>query len=316
MRGSAWWSLLARLGLAACHGRDIRKTEAEGPSTALAEARAFLSSGKPDDALAALSDRNDPEALTVQGRAWMLKARQAEASGVEGATQVGALVAPLVLGPQASRSLALLDKAVATQPDLADAHLAIAELLEPGAVRWLAAQSQTRSPKANDRSHAKPPPAFEGDSVLGPDRVLQEYRRAAHADRASVSIIESWLRFSLTVGRPEESEVALQELVARRPRETEPLVRYGDFLRDVRGDATGALERYGQALIWFPEDEAIKSRVAGVYLDLAEQCLRSREYSAAEQRLRDASRSVVDSTSPVGQRLLVLRQKLAEVRQR
>ncbi len=279
----------------------------------LAAAREFLTAGDAEGALAAVAGRDDPEALTVQGRAWMLKARAASSqAGQRWPDSAG----QITLVPQEAMALHLLDRAVAAQPDLAEAHLAIAVLLEPGALEWLAARGEARSSPGGDGSRGRANPSPPPDPLLGPDRVLQEYRRAAHADRTSVPIVEAWLKMSLAAGRPEESEVALQELVVRRPRDPDPLVRYGDFLRDVRGDTGGALERYGQALIWHPEDEGIKMRIVGVYLDLADQHLRSREYGAADQRLRDASRYTPSPGSPMERRYVALSQKLAEIRRR
>ncbi len=64
-----------------------------------------------------------------------------------------------------------------------------------------------------------------------------------------------------------------QELI-RRAREkdtTTPRVRYGDFLRDRRKDALAAAEQYRGALMWAPDDVAIRAKLADIYLALARQ---------------------------------------------
>jgi tetratricopeptide (TPR) repeat protein len=282
------------------------------------QARSLLASGKHQEALEAVAGRSDAESLTIQGRAFMLKARQEsdrtsippESAGSEGMP---------ALRPSESAALSLLERAVDTQPDLADAHLALAELLEPNALIWHARQRESAAQAAATRkatSKASPSPSPVPAHPLGPERVMKEYRQAAHADRTSIPIVEAWLRFAQAVGRADESEIALQELVVRSPRNAEVLVRYGDFLRDVRGDSMGSLEKYGQAAIWLPSDPAIQTRIVEVYLQLADAHLKAREYGAADQRLRDASRYLTLADSAVKSRHAALRERLSTIRGR
>lgn len=283
------------------------------PPGVIAEARGMVSAGNADGALAALQGHTDPEALTVQGRAWILKARKTSRETASNPSLVDAGSTDLRV--EEGMALRLLEAAAGAQPDLADAHLAMAELLEPGALRWLAAEREAPPPNERRRTAVKPAPP-EVEPTHGPMRVLQEYRKAAHADRASAPIVESWLRFALAAQKPEEAEVALQELLVRKPRDADPLLRYGDFLRDVRGDRSGALDRYREALIWQAGDERIKERIVSVFLDLAEQHLASQEYGAAEQRLRDVNRYAPFSDREVTRRFAALTQKLSSIRGR
>jgi tetratricopeptide (TPR) repeat protein len=258
-------------------------TAAEDP---LAGARTLVEERRFDEAIAAIGDRSDAEALYLLGRAWAGKA-QAVPGGSAGGP----------LKPEEQQALAFFERAVVVRPDLAAAHLAIAELLAPRALA------------AVQRSGAAP-----GDGTLA--RVLQSYGRAIQADPAGTAALESMIRFATAAGRVAEAESAYQELIRRRREDPDLLVRYGDFLAGPEHRAEDALAQYAQALIWRPDDTATRLKVAGIHLDAASALLAQREYAGAEARLRDARRFVADPASPEAARLRELEARLREIRGR
>jgi tetratricopeptide (TPR) repeat protein len=264
-------------------------TAAEDP---LAGARTLVEERRFDEAIAAIGDRGDAEALYLLGRAWAGKAQAAPAS-----TAVPEGGAGVPLKPEEQQALAFFERAVVVRPDLAAAHLAIAELLAPNA---LAAVRRGG--------------AAAGDGAVA--RVLQSYGRAIQADPAGAAALESMIRFATAAGRVAEADSAYQELIRRRREDPDLLVRYGDFLAGPGDKAEGALAQYAQALIWRPDDTATRLKVAGIHLDAAAALLAQREYLGAEARLRDARRFVADPASPEAARLRELQGRLAEIRGR
>jgi tetratricopeptide (TPR) repeat protein len=262
-------------------------TAAEDP---LAGARTLVEERRFDEAIAAIGDRSDAEALYLLGRAWAGKAQAAPAP-----TAVPGGGVPLKLEEQ--QALAFFERAVAARPDLAAAHLAIAELLAPHAL----AAVQRGGAAAEDGGVA---------------RVLQSYGRAIQTDPAGTAAVESMIRFATAAGRVAEAGSAYRELIRRRREDPDVLVRYGDFLAGPGGNAEGALAQYAQALIWRPDDAATRLKVAGIHLAAASALLAQREYAAAEARLRDARRFVADPASPEAARLRDLEGQLREIRGR
>jgi tetratricopeptide (TPR) repeat protein len=282
----------ALLLLAAC------RRGPEGPGAAadpLAEARALVDEGRFDEAIAALPEGADPEALFLLGRAWAGKAETAPVpTPVPGA---GAPSGPL-LKPEEARALALFERAVSARPDHAGAHLAIAELLAPHALLEVSRGGGGTVP---------------GGTV---DRVLRSYGQAIQADPAGTVAAEAMIRFAVRAGRVSEADGGFQELVRRRREDPELLVRYGDFLVGPGGDPEGALARYAQALIWRPDDAATRLKMADIHLASAASLLGQQQYAAAEARLRDARRYVADPASPQAARLKELEGRLGEIRGR
>jgi tetratricopeptide (TPR) repeat protein len=262
----------------------------------LAEARALVEERRFDEAIGALADGTDAEALYLQGRAWAGKAETAPVpTPVPGA---GAPGGPL-LKPEEERALGFFERAVAARPDHAGAHLGIADLLAPHALvaagrgGWAA-------------------PAGEGNV----DRVLGSYGRAIQADPAGTAAVEAMIRFATRAGRVSEADAAFQELVRRRREDPDVLVRYGDFLAAPGGDGDRALAQYAQALIWRPDDAATRVKMADIHLATAATLLVQRQYLAAEARLREARRFVADPASPQAARLRDLEARLREIRGR
>ena len=269
-----------------------------GPAGAAAEdplagARTLVEERRFDEAIAAVGEQGDAEALYLLGRAWAGKAQAAPVPtpvpGVSGWT-------PLKL--EERQALAFFERAVGARPDHAGAHLAIANLLAPHA---LAAARRGGG-------------AAAGNGTV--TRVLQSYGRAMQADPAGTAAVESMIRFATAAGRVSEAEGAFQELVRRRREDPDVLVRYGDFLAGPGRNAEGALAQYSQALIWRPDDTATRLKVADIHLAAASTLLTEREYAAAEVRLRDARRFVADPASAEAARLRELEGRLREIRGR
>jgi len=272
----------------------------EGPGATadpLAEARALVDERRFDEAIAALPEGPDAEALYLLGRAWAGKAETAPAPTPVPGTGVPS---GSPLKPEEARALALFERAVSARPDHAGAHLAMAELLAPHAL--LAASRGGRGAA----------PTGEGDV----DRVLRSYGQAIQADPAGIVAVEAMIRFATRTGRVPDADAGFQELVRRRREDPDALVRYGDFLAGPGGNADGALAQYGQALIWRPDDTATRLKMAEILLASATALLTQRQYAAAEARLRDARRFVADPASAQAARLRELEGRLREIRGR
>jgi tetratricopeptide (TPR) repeat protein len=272
----------------------------EGPGAAadpLAEARALVEQRRFDEAIAALPEGADAEALYLLGRAWAGKAETAPVpTPLPGA---GVSSGPL-LKPEEARALAFFERAVSERPDHAMAHLAIAELLAPHAL--LAASRGGRG--------AAPP----GEGSV--DHVLRSYGQAIQADPAGTVAVEAMIRFATRAGRVSDADGGFQELVRRRREDPDLLVRYGDFLAGPGANPDGALAQYAQALIWRPDDTATRLKMAEILLTSATALLNQQQYAAAEARLRDARRYVADPASPQAARLRDLEGRLREIRGR
>jgi tetratricopeptide (TPR) repeat protein len=258
----------------------------------LAGARTLVDERRYDEAIEAIGEQGDPEALCLLGRAWAGKAQAAPVP-----TPVPGSRGWAPMKPEESQALAFLERAVAARPDFAAAHLAIAELLAPHA---LAASRQGG--------------AAAGNGTVS--RVLESYGRAIQADPAGTAAVESMIRFAIAVGRVAEADGAFQELIRRRREDPSLLVQYGDFLAGPGRNVEGALAQYSQALIWRPDDTRTRLKVASIHLAAAAALLDAREYAAAEARLRDARRFVADPASPEAARLREMEGRLREIRGR
>ncbi len=308
--------------LTACKSQPVGSGSAGGAEApdAVAEARQFLAQGQPDAAVARLHGATDPEALLLQGRAWAKKAETAPAPtpppAASGAPR-GATPPPVPeFKFEELQAIDCLERAVAAKPDLGPGHLALAEILGPHALARVQRLPATASPRSARRG-ATPEPA--PSAVPGPDaspgRVLREYRLAAQADPAT-KVVEAWVLFATSVGGLDDAEAALQELVKRVKERPEPFVRYGDFLLASKKDPEGAIAQYRQALIWKADDDAVKAKVADIYLGMAADHLTRREYASAEARIREAQKYVSNRTSPQGLKLQEMQAEVAQIRGR
>jgi Tfp pilus assembly protein PilF len=123
------------------------------------------------------------------------------------------------------------------------------------------------------------------------------------------------ITFATRVGRLDAAEDGYRELVRReKEKPADPLVRYGDFLAKEKKDGAAAIEQYSQALIWRPEDDAARGKIADIYMAWGAESLAKGEYAAAEVRLKSAQKYVTDRSSPRGQQLQEYMARIRAVR--
>jgi tetratricopeptide (TPR) repeat protein len=290
-----------------------------------AEARALIDAGQLDAALAKIpGDSRDPEALFLLGKVWARKAATAPLPTPPPPSSVLPRgVAPPAapeFKPEELRALEFFERAVAAKPNHPGAHLGLAELLAPHAharferEREAAAQAASRrGRKGRGPEHIPPAPEGPDASV---ERVVREYRLAAQGDPRAKGPVEALIQFAESVGRLEDANLAFQELLRRDKEKAEPFVRYGDFLLHQKKDGMGAIGEYAQALMWRPDDDATRAKIADIYLAMSAEHLGQREYASAEARLKDAQRYITDKNSPQGLKIQEQLSQLAQIRGR
>ena len=307
-----------------------RSEPAPGPSSAprkaastpYEEARRLLEQGQADAALAALSSAPaGAESLYLQGAAWAKKAETAPLPTPPPAPSPlprGYAPAPLPEFKDAElQALSFLEQAVAAEANRARAHQAIADLLAPHAIRRAdlhKASAAAARPKGKRGKPEPPPPSSAPDGPeASPERVIREYQLAITADPAATAPVEALIAFCDRTDRANEAEAAFTELEKRDREKPEPFVRHGDFLK-ARHDFDGAIGQYRQALMWKADDEATKLKIGEIYIAMAQEHLGRQEYSAATERLRDASKWVKNKNSPAGVKLEAALAELAQIR--
>jgi hypothetical protein len=276
-----------------------RDAPASGGGDPFAEPRALVDEGRFDDAIASLGASGDPEALYLLGRAW---AGKAQAAPVPMPAPGSAVPAGVALKAEEEQALAFLERATAARADHAAAHLETARLLAPHAL------VDARARRSGARAG--------GGAGASVDRVLRSFGDAVQADPAGIVAVEELIRFAVSAGRVSAAEGGFQELVRRRREDPDLLVRYGDFLAGPGGNPDGALAQYAQALIWRPDDQVTRLKMAEIHLAAASALLVNLQYVAAEARLRDARRFVVDPASPQAARLRELEGRIRDIRGR
>jgi hypothetical protein len=274
------------------------------------EVRALIAQGDADTALARLqgADQADAEVLYLAGLAW---ARKAESAPLP---EPGTVSPSSDLKPEEQQALAFLERAVEAKPDLAPAHLALAEVLAPHALRRDAERRRLTSTRSGG-SGARPGHLANTSPESGVERVLQAYRRAAQADPASKPAVEAWIDFATRAERPEEADAAFQQLLLRDKENAAPFVRYGDFLLS-RRDELGAINAYSRALIWQPGLEVARAKIADIYLAQSEAHFDKKQFASAQARLRDAGRYVGPAESAQAARQRRIQAQLAQIRGR
>jgi tetratricopeptide (TPR) repeat protein len=285
-----------------------------GQSALADEVRSLIAQGDADRALARLqgADQADGEVLYLEGLAWARKAETAPAPATGGSPSSGARGSDLK--PEEEKALSFLEKAVAVRPDLAVAQLALADLLGPHALRRAQESAATPGHVRGSPHKEEPPTPAASDPAV--ERVLQAYRRAAQADSTSKSVVESWIDFARKAGRHEEADAAFQQLLLRDKENAAPFLRYGDFLLADRKDAQGAINAYSRALIWQPNLEEARARIADIYLTQSADHFARREYASAAARLADARRYVGAGESPQAARLRQIQAQISQIRGR
>jgi len=259
-----------------------------------AEERALIEQGQYDAVIADLGGETDADAYYLLGRAWAGKA--------------GAPTTPVTeaLRPEEQQARDFYERAVAADPSHAEAQRALGDLLAPHALAGIADGSGVRVKGAAAPSGA--PGAV--------DRVMRAYGAALQADMEDTAAVRSLIAFATRAGRLRDAEAGYEELVRRDRENPDVLVEFGDFLAGPAAKPDAALDRYAQALIWRPDDNATKLKMARLHLDAARAHLDNREYPAAEARLREAKKYAVDPASPEAAGVRELEAAVAEVRGR
>lgn len=303
----------------ACQARPTEKAASSPPPGPLAEAKALLDQGQLEAALATLQAADqDAEGLYLQGRIWAKKAEAAPAPLPPVPTE------PLPRGAQPPAApefkaeeltaVELFERALAAQPTQWEARLELGRLLIPHAVRRHDLDQEAAARKKGARK--SPPPALESRASVdfSVDRVLRELEGAARDEKQGSSAVEVLIEFASRVGRVEAAEAGFQELLRRMREKTEPMVRYGDFLLNVKRDPRAAIDQYRQALIWKPDQDAVRSKIADIYLAQAAGYLTAQQWASADGQLHEAGKYITDKSSPQAATLESYREKLLGIR--
>jgi len=310
---------LLLVAAAACQSRPAPAAGGVAPagSRDVQEARAMLDAGDADGTLARLQNAgDDPEALALQGQAWAKKAESAPLPPP-----------PAEFKPDERRAIDLLERAVALRPDLAAAHLALARILEPHSIRFHEREREAQAAQAARQREAQtrrrpgrapsaePLPTPEPGVDYSPERVAREYSLAMRGDTGRASV-EALIGFAVKTGRLDEAELGYQELVRRQKESGEPLAMYGDFLVREKKDPVAAIEQYRQALIWSPNDDATRSKLANIFLTRGVDYFNEQQFAMAEAQFAEAAKYIPDRDSPQGRLLTEHQAKLREIRVR
>jgi tetratricopeptide (TPR) repeat protein len=292
-------------------------TPPQRASSPLEQARALGEAGRLDAALDKLAGAgSDADALAYAGKLWARKAETAPLPTPppppSPRPRRGGPPPVPEFKPEELRAIESFERALASQPGHVQASLGLADLLAPHSLRRYASDVGKGSRRGKRRPAAEPP--AEGEVDYRPERVIQTYRSAAQGDPTAREPVERLVDFSLRMGRLDEAEEGLQELLRREKESADPLIRYGDFLLDLRKDSLGAIEQYRQALIWRPDDEATRAKIADIYISQAIQLYGKNQYGVAQARLDDAQKYVTDPRSPQGLKIQDYRSKLQAIR--
>jgi tetratricopeptide (TPR) repeat protein len=302
------------LAAAACQ-RPSSETAGDGQARGpLAEARTLYDRGELDEALAKTLDApaDDPAGLCLQGLIWARKAERAPVPtpppDVPGAR-------PPEFKTEELTAIDFLERARAARPDLAEAHLGLASLLAPHAIRRFEVSEAGRR-AAPRRGEARS--AASGGVTEGPDfsvgHVAELFKEAAKGVPANPRALDELQRFATRVRDLDSQEWALIQLIAARGENADPRVRYGDFLVNARKDRHKAIDYYRQALILRPDDAGIKSRLADQYIAIGREHFDVQQWNAAQTMFLEAEKYVVDKKSPQGMMVRDHLEQLATIR--
>jgi hypothetical protein len=222
--------------------------------------------------------------------------------------------------PEEIQAVSFFEKAIAAQPADPRPHMALAQLLAPHAVhrREVEAQAAWRQKPARGKGRPTPPPAPTPDPSgidYSVERIVRSYEAGIQNNPLDKQSVEALIDFAVKTGALEAAEGAFQELTKRVKESPEPFLRYGDFLRDVKKDPEAAIEAYRQALIWKPDDEKTRDKVAGIYIDMGAAAYGQKQYATAQTRFAEAAK-YVDKDSAQGRRLQDYVERLRDIRGR
>jgi tetratricopeptide (TPR) repeat protein len=260
------------------------------PAGPVAEGRRLVEQGQLDAALQKLQEApSDPESLYLQGVVWAKKAELApppEPAG-EGSPTPEFKV-------EERNALAFFDTLIEAMPEHAAAHLAAAELLAPHTVAHAGSKKRETG--------------VPGEPDFGPESVLARYRRAAELGDGPEAV-ERMIGFCKELKDVDCVGDGFLHLIERAPESADPRIRYGDYLME-REQVDEAARQYDIALVWAPEDEVTRGKLASIYIDRGSRHLRSREWSLAEEAFSQAADYVKDQRS---EQARVLREKREEL---
>ncbi len=288
------------------------------PTGVVAEAMGLLQAARLDEALGRLDAASgDPAQLALLGAVWAKKAESAPLPTPPPVVSPGSKRAPPPPAPEFKpeelTAIGFLDRALGAQPGHPLASLTLARLLGSHAARHFDMDRAAASARRGRPKGAAGQPDGGGPDH-GLDRVLGLYRDAVQNSPADKEPAEKMYDFAVRVGRLDEAQWALDELLAREREKPEPLVRYGDFLRDQRQEPHKAIERYREALIWRPGDEQYLDRIADIYIREGIEAFDKRQWAVTEARLQEARKYVKNPNSPQGLRIRDYESRLASIR--
>ena len=301
-------------------------TETAVPGRSLTLALAVLAaacSGAPGGGgggSAASGGNEEAERLYQEGLSW---ARKAETAPLPMPDPAAPQVVP-EFKPEELRALESFEKALQVQPDHGGAHMGVGDVLAPHAIRRAEAERRAREaqeaaarkrPRRGRSAPETPVPTVAPVSLVDAsvERVLAVYQAAVRSD-PSRAPVDRLVAFAVRAGRHDVADAGYQELLRRVKESAEPHVVYGDFLSTVKNDRDGAIDQYRQALIWKPDDEATRSKLAEIYLARAIEYYGRQEFARAAAELRESQKYVTDRDSELGQRLQSYQKRMREIR--
>jgi tetratricopeptide (TPR) repeat protein len=270
---------------------------------AISEARALIGQGQLDAALAKLlAAPETPECLYYRGVVWMRKADSVPLPTpppADPAAPAGSATRAPEFKDEELRAIDFFERSIAAQPQQSLAHNALADLLAPHAIRRHEIErAASKKPSPRSGAQAAPSPEIGAGPDFSVRRVADLYRKACQGDPASKTIVDGLLRFARRVESDDDLDWGLRELARRDSENPEAFVRMGDFLIERRQDGRGAIEQYRQALIWRPDDAAIKAKIGAIYVAMGKEHFEAHEYAIAEARLTEAQKYITDKGSP------------------
>jgi hypothetical protein len=274
----------------------------------VAEAEGLLAAGRVDDALLRVQQSHAPEAFLLQGNAWAKKAETAPLPTPE-AVPTGGVRGAVPIVPEFKaeelQAISYYEKAIAALPADPRSHYGLARLLAPHAQRRYDAESAAASAVKKSGAKASTPasPVPDGPD-FSPARVAREYRAAAASPSATgTDFLDALYAFAVRADQFEDADWALRERIRKDNENPDHLIRYGDFLREVKKAPDAALEQYRQALMWRPDDAVAKAHMADIYIDKGIAHYQKKEYASAEAQYRDAAKWATDRSSEQWKRL-------------
>jgi tetratricopeptide (TPR) repeat protein len=305
-------ALLLAVLLAGCQ----RQPSAGGARGPVEEGRVLLEQGQLDAALAKLAQApNDADSLYYRGVVWGRRVAAAPAPTPVPETSPlprGASPPPAPeFKAEEVQALGLFDRAIAARPPHPLAHLGIAQVLAPHAIRRHQLEQEAKKHPGHRPPRRESPPPEEVD--YGVERILGEFKQglSGPAPRAAA---DSMARFAVAVDRLDAAQAAHETLIEANKTDPKVVIDYGDFLARDKKDYEAAIEQYKTAMVWHPDDEVTRGKIADLYLAMAEEHYVKHEYALAEARYREAEKYITDRASARGARLRDGQGRLGQIR--